>query len=759
MRLVADLDARAEGNALYVVQFLRELEERELIRPSHDGWMLGDLDRLGIPLLLQQVIEGRLARLGEDAHRLLGKAAVIGQEVPIGLWTAVTGMDEETSLAVVERATEARLADATLDGAALRFVHPLIREALYAGIPPLRRRVWHRQVGEALAALPHADPDSVASHFQRAGDARAAAWLIQAGDRAFRVYARATAAARIEAALAAMEHHGANAGDRGWALYRLGVARAFSETPRAIGHLQDAVRLAVLADDRVLAATALGLQGELRVMYGQVRQGMAEMERAIEAYRSFSPGDRARLPTLDVYHVYDDILLRGALLADLGNAGYYARALALGESIRADTTGSSEQGHLHAPVGTVEKGLALTYAALGRPEEARAAFAREREARNRRGDDEALVASSALSELRCVALPYRADDLIGRRHLAALAEEWFRRARFPERDMPLGRGRLPLLVLEGQWEDARIVASATLALGSHGAFMDHARSELGLLARLQGEPLLAQQMVAAELPAGRATAPGDAPCFLDALRAQQLAAALALDTGDLADVRAWLEMHDRWLAWSGSVRGRSEGAALWAQYYRAAGESERAWQYATGALTDATAPYQPLAALAAHRLLGELATDAGHPADAARHLATALDLAEACAAPYEKALTLLALATLRGATNDREDALRLLDAVRAICTPLGANPALARVDALAARIAATAAPRIYPAGLSPREVEVLRLMAAGRTNGEIAALLFLSERTVHAHVRHILTKTDAENRAAATAFAVRNGLA
>ncbi|MGN6361854.1 MAG: response regulator transcription factor, partial [Thermomicrobiales bacterium] len=68
-------------------------------------------------------------------------------------------------------------------------------------------------------------------------------------------------------------------------------------------------------------------------------------------------------------------------------------------------------------------------------------------------------------------------------------------------------------------------------------------------------------------------------------------------------------------------------------------------------------------------------------------------------------------------------------------------------------------PATRPAGLSAREVEVLRLVAAGRSNREIAAALFLSERTVHAHLRHILAKTGSDNRAAAVAFALRHRLA
>jgi len=64
-----------------------------------------------------------------------------------------------------------------------------------------------------------------------------------------------------------------------------------------------------------------------------------------------------------------------------------------------------------------------------------------------------------------------------------------------------------------------------------------------------------------------------------------------------------------------------------------------------------------------------------------------------------------------------------------------------------------------PGGLSPREVEVLRLVARGRTNREIASALVISERTAVNHVSHIFDKLDVSNRAEASAWAIREGLA
>jgi tetratricopeptide (TPR) repeat protein len=172
--------------------------------------------------------------------------------------------------------------------------------------------------------------------------------------------------------------------------------------------------------------------------------------------------------------------------------------------------------------------------------------------------------------------------------------------------------------------------------------------------------------------------------FKPATELLRLAASLSLDAAAMPDARAWLDAHDRWLAWGGAVLGLSEGQALWARYHRQAGDMIQAREHAERALTHATEPRQPLALLAAHRLLGELDADTGRYDDSTRHLDASLHLATACEAPHERALTLLAMAELRVATRETEAARTLLNEVRAICTPLGAMPTLARVDALAA---------------------------------------------------------------------------
>ena len=101
-----------------------------------------------------------------------------------------------------------------------------------------------------------------------------------------------------------------------------------------------------------------------------------------------------------------------------------------------------------------------------------------------------------------------------------------------------------------------------------------------------------------------------------------------------------------------------------------------------------------------------------------------------------------------------EDAARMeLDAARQVFERLSAGPDLARVEALTGLEPARAG-----CGLTAREVEVLRLVATGRTNRAIAAERFLSEKTVAWHLSNIFTKLGVPSRAAATAWAYRHEL-
>ena len=123
-------------------------------------------------------------------------------------------------------------------------------------------------------------------------------------------------------------------------------------------------------------------------------------------------------------------------------------------------------------------------------------------------------------------------------------------------------------------------------------------------------------------------------------------------------------------------------------------------------------------------------------------------------ATYEAAVTRVLMGRANRAVGDEEAAQLEFDAARTVLTGLGAVADLDRLERFAAESGRPGA----SAGLTRRELEVLQLIAGGRSNRQIANELFLSERTVARHVSNILGKLGLANRSGATAFAFEHGL-
>jgi DNA-binding CsgD family transcriptional regulator len=126
-------------------------------------------------------------------------------------------------------------------------------------------------------------------------------------------------------------------------------------------------------------------------------------------------------------------------------------------------------------------------------------------------------------------------------------------------------------------------------------------------------------------------------------------------------------------------------------------------------------------------------------------------------APYDAARVRVLTAAACRTLGDTDGEALETNAARDVFARLGAAPDLARLDAVAGT-AVDEAVAVAPGGLSSREVEVLRLVAAGLTNRAIADALTISERTVDRHVSNIFAKLDVSTRAAATAFAYEHRL-
>ncbi|MHB8644498.1 MAG: ATP-binding protein, partial [Thermomicrobiales bacterium] len=577
-RLVAYLQSRAEGNALFVGELLRAIEEGGVLARDGDTWHLGDLTATAVPALLRQVIDGRVGRLDDASQRLLAVAAAIGQEVPLAVWAAAGEADEAVLFDLTERAEEMRLLVVGSDGETVRFAHALIREALYEGIAPLRRARLHRSIADALLALPQPDPDTLVHHLRTARDQRLGHWLFAAGTRAFRASAQATAIARYEEALPLLAGPD-DAMDRYVALYRLTILRVTG--PAAVDDAEEAVRVAEEMGNEVLAACALSRLGFLRGFHRDISTGLAELERAAP-----------------VLAAHPDFIFRAALApvnaADVVRGNLASALTAVGRSREAQTLVS---GVALLPNGYLA--LIGSEGMLGHPEAARAAA---RAYVSALSTADINVGSAYAMDLNHAVVPYHADDVGEVRRLAAAAEALYERMGEETRGFAPRLVQVAPLILHGRWDEALI-------------FLPYARRVRHLLQsniwavplyeivlRARGERALGWEMVGEMFPAGPGTEPGAMPLRY-ALAMQRLGAALALDEGGLATAKEWLEAHDRWLAWSGAVPGRSEGQTLWSQYYRQAGESDQAREHAERALAHATEPRQPLALLAAHRLL------------------------------------------------------------------------------------------------------------------------------------------------------------
>ncbi len=183
----------------------------------------------------------------------------------------------------------------------------------------------------------------------------------------------------------------------------------------------------------------------------------------------------------------------------------------------------------------------------------------------------------------------------------------------------------------------------------------------------------------------------------------------------------------------------------------ASGDAERA-RAAAGELSSLASTFGcvSLEAMAAHAS-GAVELAGGDPSGALPYLRKAHQLWTRAESPYERARVQIAMGRALAAVGDVDSARRELEASRSTFRQLGAQPAADEVSHLLS-------PARLPAGLTAREVEVLRLVATGQSNAQIATALVLSEKTVARHLSNIFAKLDVGSRTAATAYAFEHGL-
>ncbi len=687
-------------------------------------------DDLPVPDTIRDAVMMTASALSEDARAAAEAGAVAGQVF---------------DLEVVGRlATEAGLAELIREGwlreeadGAAAFGHALTREAVYAGVPWLRRRALHRDLAELLETSGGQSME-IATHWLGARDAaRARAALVRAAEESLAVHAHrdAAAAARLaletwpgdedpEARAALLERY-ANctelAGDPAEAI------RAWRELSEIRGAAKDE---AGFADAQRRLGRVLSLTGDREAAFAARRLASetfaANDQPADAAIERIAMADYRR----NAAAYTEAIELADAAAADAARAGrpdLNARALGLSGLAR------TRLGEFEAGREVVREGLALalehdltTIAAELYQRLAMALYSDADYGRAEHALDEALVLCQADgepgTEVACVTCMV---------YVLREAGEWKRAAEMnrdliaTDRAVWVAEGILGVIhAFQGKFGSARRLLTSSLAtsgpVGHYHMWVD-STAALAYVAAAEG----AHEEAAQHLRG-----------FMD----------------------RWQDSEDRHF----SIWGLH-----WAAEYRAR-RGDRAGAHACAeALTSiASATGAPYALGALAHAIGETALADGNADTAAEQMVRAVEIHRALDVPFERAMIELRAGVALAAAGDRDTALeRLGDAYRT-ARKLGARPLAAEAaqevanlgESVAERLGRRAAADAEGAGLTRRELEVVRMLAVGKTNREVAHELFLSPRTVDMHVRNILRKLDCKSRGEATHRAGELGL-
>ncbi|MGH3735787.1 MAG: LuxR C-terminal-related transcriptional regulator [Micromonosporaceae bacterium] len=300
--------------------------------------------------------------------------------------------------------------------------------------------------------------------------------------------------------------------------------------------------------------------------------------------------------------------------------------------------------------------------------------------------------------------------------------------------------RSELLQLGGEWPDAvreAELACRYLTQGYGEIVAGMAFHQLGELQRLRGELSQAEQSYRRASEYGWETQPGCALLWLAQGKVDSAVAAIRRALGESSDRLT-----------------RSRLLPAYVEIMVTANDLVAAREAATELAEIADAYRTPALDARAGQSRGTVLLADGDPESALPALRQAWRLWRDLDAPYEAARTRVMVGLACRDLHDEDTAVMEWDAARQVFEQLGAAPELSRVAALTDR-----QPTREPSGLSPREIEVLRLVAAGKTNHAIATELFLSEKTVARHLSNIFTKLGVGSRTAAAGYAFEHGLA
>jgi DNA-binding CsgD family transcriptional regulator/tetratricopeptide (TPR) repeat protein len=727
------------GNAFLMTELWRTLLESETLS-ARDGsaWLASALAGLGSPEGVREVVSQRLARLGAAATGLLELGAVAGPEFDLSVAGQAGLTAAELHAALEQAVAHGMIEEVPGRGLAYRFTHELVRRALYDRMPGLRRAQLHLRVAEALERAHDASESrglaELAHHFAAAapvdGPRRAVEYSLLAGRAALTTLAFDEADARFSAAL---ELGIEDPRRRGETQLELGTARfRAGRSDDAMDAFRGAAEIArSLGDAPMLAAAAVGFE-EACWRPGITDEGAVEL--LTEASRALPGGDSE---------------LRVMLLAGLGRAHAFCGDYAASAAARESATAMARRLDDRLGLATV---LMRSYWSRGEGD-LEQTLAMLSEARD-------LAEGLGQNELQAEAMEWRVAGLIALGDLDTAARELTAvhamavRLRQPFTLHVAEHYASTLALCVGRLAEADAAArrshewsrllTGRAASGIHGIQMFGIRREQGRLAELA--PVI--RLVAGSGRQGDTWRPG------------------------LAALLAELGMHDE--ARRELAQVRREGfdalrASLWvasltylADASAAVGDDELAAliypELAPLAGANVVIGHGVACYGAADRYLGLLAATLGEHDRAVEHFEQSLAVNRRMGATTWVAHTLWAYGRtlrMRGRGDDAARAAALLAEAAALAERIGMPMLLARARSLGAHVERAGRP---PDDLSWREVDILRLVAVGRSNREIGEELCISGHTVANHVRSILRKTGAANRTEAAGYAYRHAL-
>jgi DNA-binding CsgD family transcriptional regulator len=697
---IAELTA---GNAFLVCELWRALVEAGAV--GIDGGVLRAriaLSEVATPESVREVSLRRLARLRPATAESLELAAVAGDRFGVELAVEGADLDEAVRSGLIEELPARRLT--------YRFAHVLVRRALYDSLPGVRRAELHLRVALALAG---ASNDRLAPHFTAAAALTGPALAVDYNVRAARDAADALAFAEAEERLTtALELGVADRTERFELLLFLGEVR--HKAGRAVDALRAFADAAAEAESPAeLARTAIGYE-EACWRPNIVDTPCVELLERAAAALGEEPSE-----------------LRVGVLGGLSRALLLRGERSRGGAVR-------EQAIAMARSLGADAALAKVLAMSGW---ARATVADE-DVLTALGESAAIAERLGAVDLHGEARNWRAGLLVSLCRLDAAREEVAAVRGIAERTaqpflLHVAEHTTSAIALcQGRLEDAEAAArrahecslllTGRDASGVHGIQMFGVRREQGRLAELAG-------VVRLLADGGGRWQPGLAAllCELGELEEARRVLARVAERG-LDDYRASLWVASlAYLADAVTTVGDTALAELlYAELSSLAGGNV--------VIGHVVACYG-----AADRYLGMLAATLGRADAAAEHFERALALNRRMGADTWLAHTAYEYATLLGPRG-----ADLLAQASALARRIG-------LVALQERIAGAVTP---PDGLSPREVQILALVAEGCSNREIGARLVISEHTAANHVRSILRKTGCSNRTEAASYAHRHAL-